>query len=171
MVEEEVVPLDISSSVTPLFGGPLPFGLFYHKLVGDIRVKTRSHSQHSDGLFVDDIWPGSLLLTEYLLAHPFLCRDRNILEISAGAALPSLVASKLFPKSLVVTDFPQEDVLENIQELFQQNRIQNPSYQILGHQWGEDVTRLLDTLPHKDTLFDLIILSEVLWRDTYPQHR
>jgi hypothetical protein len=169
-MEEEIVQIGVPSSVTPLFGGPIPFGIYYHKLIGDIRVKTRSNSQHSDGLFVDDIWPGSLFLTEYLLTHTFLCHNKNIVEISAGASLPSLVASKLSPKSLLVTDFPQIDILENIQECFEQNSIDQSSYQVLGYKWGEDVTILLKTLP-ENTFFDLMILSEVLWRDTYPQHR
>jgi predicted nicotinamide N-methyase len=160
----------VASSVTPLFGGPIPFGVFHHELIGDLRVKTRSQSQHSDGLFVDDIWPGSLFLAEFLLTHTFLCQNKDILEISAGASLPSLVASKLFPKSLVVTDFPSCGILENIQESFEQNSIDPCSYQILGYKWGEDVSELLKKLP-ENKLFDLMILSEVLWRDTYPQHR
>jgi EEF1A N-terminal glycine/lysine methyltransferase len=164
-MEEVVVGIP---SAAPLFGGPLPFGIYRHKGVGDIKVKTRSNRKF-DGLFADDIWPGALLIADYLSEHPFLCQNKYILEVGAGASLPSLVASKLSPKHLVITDYPDDDIIDNIRQCVEDNQV-DIAYSVVGYIWGDDSSQLLNLLPSSH-LFDLIILSEVLWKDTYPQHR
>ncbi len=155
--------------ITPLFSGPLPFGRYQNDRIGILHIKTRSKRQF-DGLFVDDIWPGSILLADYLIKYEkYLCNQKNILEIGSGSALPSLVASRLSPNHVVITDYPEETIIQNIEESIEENHLDSSFITVLGYKWGDDVTELLQTL--SGNLFDIIILSEVLWKDTYSEHR
>lgn len=185
-MEEEILPHILT--VTPLFGGHLPFGNYYHDRIGNISLTTRSQRSF-DSLFVDDIWPGSIYIADYLNKYPFLCYSKRILELGAGAALPSMVAGKLFCQYLVISDYPKKDILDNIQQVVEKNNLTNIPYSIIGYIWGDDIQPLIAPLSSQPSLsqpltdmnsspssndsmlFDLIILAEVLWKDTYPQHR
>jgi EEF1A N-terminal glycine/lysine methyltransferase len=164
MVEEVIVGI---SSAIPLFSGPLAFGIYRHEAVGDVKVKTRTNRKF-DGLFADDIWPGALLIADYLSDHPFLCQNRYILEVGAGSSLPSLVAAKLNPKHVVISDYPDQDIIDNIKKCVEDNQV-SVACDVVGYVWGDDSSQLLNLI--SGNLFDLIILSEVLWKDTYSQHR
>lgn len=165
----------------PLFGGPLPFGIYYHERVGTITARTREKSKN-DALFADDIWPGSILMANTIADTPLYCENRCVLELGAGAALPSLVCGKLNPKILVISDFPDETILESIELSLEENSIHkghDEGIVVIGHKWGESVEDLLEPLRrafHNTDLccyperFDLVLLSELLWKDTYRSH-
>jgi predicted nicotinamide N-methyase len=97
---------------------------------------------------------------------------RRVLELGAGAALPSLVCSRLAAEFLLITDYPDPGILSNIELLLSQNRI-TTGVAVMGHIWGDDVTPML-TAGKSDSdpvQFDVIIMAELLWRDTYPLHQ
>ena len=133
-----------------------------------------SENDESCKLFADSIWPGSLIMSEYLCNHPETCDNKTILELGAGTALPSLIASKLCPKLILTTDFPVPRIIDNMRSLKELNRCNNLI--VDSYAWGEDVQHLLqylhETSPdsHDHPRYDLILLSEVLWKDTYPLH-
>jgi len=58
------------------------------------------------------LWNGSRVVASHLEAHPSLVRGRNVLELGAGAGLPSLVAAALGAERTVVTDFPDPELVE-----------------------------------------------------------
>eukprot|EP01037_Dinobryon_pediforme_P033375 gene33375-38784_t len=91
-------------------------------------------NHHLDGS-VDPLAVHSVL-ADVLDQNPTFCKDKIVLEIGAGAALPSLVASALGARSIVITDYPEISVLENISELITRNKLVN--CQVLGYKWGED---------------------------------
>jgi EEF1A N-terminal glycine/lysine methyltransferase len=51
----------------------------------------------------------------YLDEHKDLCRGKTVLELGAGAALPGLIAAINGAKKTVVTDYPDRDLIENIE--------------------------------------------------------
>lgn len=54
-------------------------------------------------------------MTDYLYDHKeSLVRGRDILELGAGAGLPSIAAAIWGAKNVVVTDYPDEDLVENM---------------------------------------------------------
>lgn len=169
----------VFNDIIPLFSGSLPFGYYKNDLINCyLKIKTRENRKF-DGLFVDDIWPGSILMADYLIKNSYLCNNKYILELGAGCALPSLVAAKLNPSHLIISDYPDETILNSINESIQENKLEGSSISIIGYKWGDDISNLLEPL-HLDLnnnnnpnggVFDLIILSEVLWKDTYHQHR
>lgn len=119
-------------------------------------------------LFVDDVWPGSIVIADYLKLNPHLCAGKTVLELGAGAALPSCVCCKLQACKVVVSDFPDSSILENCKEVLQLNEINGNAAVVIGHQWGTSVSPLLQQIDILETRrFDLIIMAELLWKDTY----
>lgn len=124
-------------------------------------------------MFADDTWPGAVALCDYFSARPDLVRDKRILELGAGAALPSLVCCKLDAQFVLITDYPDTDILQNIEYLLSVNSLSSRAA-VMGYSWGDSVTTLLGA-PHTNEstsqLYDVVIMAELLWRDTYPLHR
>lgn len=163
--------------IYPLFSDSLPTGVFVSS-VCDILLKVHTRSQRfQDGLFCDDTWPGSVVLSHYISQNDALVNDKIILELGAGSALPSLVCLKLNAKTVVITDYPGESVIENIRLNVIENGMQESMDKcnrciIRPFIWGEDISSIL---PYDEnncliTMFDVILLPELLWADTYTQH-
>lgn len=55
------------------------------------------------------------MVTDYLYNHreELVC-GKNVLELGAGAGLPSIAAAIWGAKNVVVTDYPDEDMVENM---------------------------------------------------------
>ncbi len=124
-------------------------------------------------LFAEHIWPGALVIADYLVDHSELCSGKSILELGAGVALPSIVASKLGAKTVVCSDFPDAILQNNVQALASVNNCK--SFFVEPYRWGDDPVNLLVHLFADDkevmgSKFDVIILAECLWKDTYLQH-
>ena len=49
------------------------------------------------------LWRGALLLADFILAHPDIFKNKNILELAAGTGLTSVIAA-VFGKQVTVTD-------------------------------------------------------------------
>lgn len=98
-----------------------------------------------------------------------MCR---VLELGAGAALPSLVSCRLDAAFVLITDFPQEEILENIRMMLVKNNITSAS-KVMGHCWGDDVSQMLSAgtcLENEQCQYDVILMAELLWKDTYSLH-
>ncbi len=146
------------------FGDALPCGVYFNKYTGSLKVHPRN-SRTFDGLFADDVWPGSIVTADFLSDNADLCKGLKVLELGAGTALPSLVACRLGAEQVVITDFPDPTILDNIRGLLLENEITNYAT-VVGHQWGCDCSPVL--APAGGLKFDVVILTELLWRDTAP---
>jgi predicted nicotinamide N-methyase len=118
-------------------------------------------------------------MADFLVEHSDeVVRGRRVLELGAGAALPSLVCCCLGAALVVSTDFPDESILENMRDVFCENGFpvsdvspssaSSPMVRVLGHAWGESVEAIM-TASGGDG-FDVIILAELLWKDTACLH-
>lgn len=153
--------------VRPLFAPHLDGN--YDVLGERITVFTRQQ-KHNDMLFVDSIWPAAYCISDYLVRNPSLVRGKNVLELGAGAALPSCVAAKLGAECVLITDYPATDVIENITNVIAANGIANASAS--SYIWGDDVAPLMDRMKESDNKgFDLILMADLFWKDTYHLHR
>jgi predicted nicotinamide N-methyase len=197
---------DWQEPVAPLFGGPCWNQSYYHSKCGNIKIRAKD-SKSNPLLFADDIWPGALFLADFLADNcDVYCKEKCVLELGAGGALPSLVCAKLGCRRLVISDYPDEAILNNIVDLLTENELDTEENRVFvrGHRWGECVDNLLfsnipsssvvtdvhssdgcdahddDTHSTTDDIhnhtnridyFDTIILAELLWKDTYTQHR
>ena len=167
----------------PLFVSDEEDGV-YNTVMGNIvyktfKVKRKEPSRVQMGvikplLFADAVWPGSKVIADYLTANEHIYRNKTVLEIGCGeCALPSLVALKvLSPKYLCITDYPSIDILSNVESLLKENGLDKcGNYAIKGLEWG-DKAQIQECLsPDAVTNgYELIIQSELLWKDTYKFH-
>lgn len=115
-------------------------------------------------LFATYIWSGSKIIVDYLVNGENLREfviDKSIVELGAGAGLPSLICGKLGAKRVCAADYPSANVIMNLKRnVVRNNLISNMS--VREHIWGEDVTPLLQA--NSNQPFDVVIASECLWR-------
>lgn len=171
---------EASHTVLPLFSSSGCGSRYHLQPQGlDIVVRTRAScgpvaASPEPALFVDALWPGALFMADYLGKNAAFVRGLTVLELGAGAGLPSLVACKLGARRVVVTDYPAAGVLENLRELLADNGVTESLCEVRPHVWGEDVSPLLSLLPPtlsgSEGRFDVLLLAELLWQDTAALH-
>lgn len=90
-------------------------------------------------------------------------KDKSVLELGAAAALPSLVASTA-AKKVVITDYPDLDLLENINinvKTWEKNVGRKLPVAVEGYIWGNDVSDLLKA--NDGNKYDFIIMSDLIF--------
>ena len=120
-------------------------------------------------------------MASHFEADPSLVRDRTVFELGAGAGLPSIVAAALGARQVVVTDFPDPDLVEtmwrNVRgcELIPRRRAGEEEEDVEGivvegYVWGADPAKVLGYLPEGEGEgekgFDVLILADLLFRHT-----
>ncbi|CAG8475902.1 8714_t:CDS:2 [Ambispora gerdemannii] len=118
------------------------------------------------------LWNAAKCLANYLDENKELVCGKNVLEFGAGAGLPSLIANINGAEKVVITDYPDEQLLDNIKynvaNIFP-NKKDRERIIIMGYIWGKDTTPLLNSLdPTGRTKFDTIILSDLIFN--HSQH-
>ena len=103
-----------------------------------------SHRQR----FAAQLWPAAKLLAWYLHARPEAVLGQTVLELGAGAALPSLCAALIGARSVLVTDFPDARMLGNVERNLNANLppLVRRRVQACGYNWSHPATALLDAL-------------------------
>ena len=147
-----------------------------------VRAFTRDKSGRVDErpLYVDDVWPGCKLLSRYIDENALCAGKKNVVELGAGCALPSVVAAVAGANLVVATDYPAPGVIDTIRDVFVANQLDvNSSPSSLActctpHalEWG-NVTHekeVLSLLPGSKSGYDLCLVAEPLWQDTFPCH-
>ncbi|CEJ02634.1 Putative Nicotinamide N-methyltransferase [Rhizopus microsporus] len=77
------------------------------------QVKIKLVGSHP--LWAHHLWNASKVFASLFDTHPRLVKDRYVLELGAGGALPSLIASLNGAAKVVVTDYPDKELIDNIQ--------------------------------------------------------
>ncbi|GBE87585.1 Protein N-terminal and lysine N-methyltransferase EFM7 [Sparassis crispa] len=118
------------------------------------------------------LWNASRAFASYLDIHSELYRDRSVLELGAGGGLPGLVAAKNGARTVVLTDYPDTALLENLAYNVQ-NNVPSELLQrvhVKGYIWGHSVDPLLNWRegPSRSEGFDLIIMSDLIFN--HSQH-
>jgi nicotinamide N-methyltransferase len=122
------------------------------------------------------LWNAGRIIATYLETHVSLIKLKTVLELGAGAGLPSLVCAILGAKQVVVTDYPDPELIENIRYNIkhcqqctsdEQAKIQNRIV-AEGYLWGADpaplLTHIASTAPGStSTGFDILILADLLF--------
>lgn len=173
-----------SKPVLPLFVSDEEDGV-YHSSMGSIvyktfKVKRQEPCRVLTGvskplLFADAVWPGSKVIADFLTTNSHMYRNKTILELGCGeCALPSLVVLKILaPTYLCITDYPSDDILSNVNSLLKENKLDKcANYAVQGLEWGNK-GQIRECLSQGKVAngYELIIQSELLWKDTYGLHR
>jgi nicotinamide N-methyltransferase len=115
-------------------------------------------------LFATYVWSGSKVIVDYLANEENsreLVVDKTVLELGAGAGLPSLFCAKLAAKRVCAADYPSSNVIMNLRRNVVRNGL-TANVSVREHIWGEDVSPLLKA--NGGEQFDVVVASECLWR-------
>ncbi|KAH3903265.1 probable Putative nicotinamide N-methyltransferase [Saccharomycodes ludwigii] len=89
-------------------------------------------------------------------------RSKTVLELGAAAGLPSIICGLNNAAKVVVTDYPDADLIENIKiNVSKYNN--NNNMTVEGYIWGNNYEPLLKNLPNNKKKFDLIIMSDLVF--------
>lgn len=114
-----------------------------------------------------------LYLARYLEKHAdTLVRNKTVLEVGSGGALPSILSAHLGARFVVSTDYPDADLIGNIRKNIAENKV-GANCAALGYIWGNDTADIEATLRQHTagecSTFDVIILSDVIFN--HSEHR
>ncbi|SCU85658.1 LANO_0C04918g1_1 [Lachancea nothofagi CBS 11611] len=120
------------------------------------------------------LWNAGIYTAQHFDKYPELVQDKVVLELGAAAALPSIVAGLIGVKKCVTTDYPDADLIQNIQynvdqELYDGQSEFDPvnrSVVVEGYIWGNSYEPITKHLPTGTSKFDLIILSDLVFNHT-----
>lgn len=105
-------------------------------------------------------------MTSYLEANSdHLVKSKSILELGAGAGLPSIAAAILGAQSVVVTDYPDVDLIENLQYNIDHCEQARKSSKIsaCGYLWGNETSSLTASVQPQNARFDVLIMADILF--------
>ena len=71
----------------------------------NVSIETSSSMSLETG---GSIWHASMSLTNHLINNEHLVKDKIVMEIGAGCALPGLVSGVLGAKAVILTDIPEQ---------------------------------------------------------------
>lgn len=154
------------------FRPPAPEPHFAH--YERVHVSPQSKSQKKDielrlvgssPLWGHLLWNAGIYTAKYLDLHPELVLDKNVLELGAAGALPSVVSGLIGAKQVVSTDYPDADLIDNIKHNV--NGLDNVAVE--GYIWGneyDDIIKHVDNGSTEDVKFQLIILSDLVFNHT-----
>lgn len=110
------------------------------------------------------LWNAGIYTAKHLDLHPDLVLDKNVLELGAAGALPSVIAGLIGAKRVVATDYPDADLIDNIKHNVQ--NLENVSVE--GYIWGNPYDDIIKYLAGDDDgqKFQLIILSDLVFNHT-----
>jgi EEF1A N-terminal glycine/lysine methyltransferase len=101
----------------------------------------------------DHLFSPALVIAERIERCLLSVSDKTVLELGAGAALPSLLSTILplsdAPKLVVVTDYPDAAIMGNVERNVKENAaLANSGVDIrpVGYEWGADPQHLLYVL-------------------------
>ncbi|KAF8873886.1 putative methyltransferase-domain-containing protein [Infundibulicybe gibba] len=114
------------------------------------------------------LWNAARAFATYLDENSELYRGRTVLELGAGGGLPSLVAVKNGASKVVMTDYPDAELIANMELNVRENTPQSLRERVVvqGYIWGHPIHRLIASNP--SPAFGLIILSDLVFN--HSQH-
>ncbi|KAK4546878.1 hypothetical protein LTR36_001610 [Oleoguttula mirabilis] len=130
----------------------------------DLKLRLVGHN----ALWGHLLWNAGRTLADYLESHSStLIEGGTILELGAGAGLPSLICAIRGAKQVVVTDYPDAELIENLQYNIEHCPLLTtpPNVAAEGYLWGAPTSSLTSHLPRTETggRFDLLILADLLF--------
>jgi nicotinamide N-methyltransferase len=112
------------------------------------------------------LWNAGRITSTFLESRAAeLVSGRTVLELGAGAGLPSLVCALNGASQVVVTDYPDADLIDNLRyNIFHCKLLSSPSSIVAeGYLWGAPIGDLTKHLPGKQDGYDVLILADLLF--------
>lgn len=112
------------------------------------------------------LWNAGRVVSQYLEeVAQTVVKDKCVLELGAGAGLPSIICALRGARKVVVTDYPDPELIENLQYNIDhcQALTDRSVIQAEGYLWGNPSDRLRIHLEGQPDGFDLLILADILF--------
>lgn len=137
-------------------------------LYGSITINVPPKESKALTLLADQLFSPTFALTELLEQGAIPCAGKNWLELGAGTGLVSIVAaaSSQFPATVVITDYPDALILDNLKANVARNKnllSRQCKVWVEGYAWGTKPDHLL-TEPTRQG-FDIVVMSDLLYFD------
>ncbi|WVR00067.1 hypothetical protein IAU59_007209 [Kwoniella sp. CBS 9459] len=157
---------------------PAPYSFSTYEIPDDIDLSVGEGEEKRNHLILrlvgshplwgHHLWNTALVFSTYLLRNPSLTQSRRILELGAGAGLPSIACTLAGAKQVVITDYPDTNLVENMRFNADINLSGNQrgAVDVVGHTWGHDVKHLMARTEGQG--YDLLILSDLVFN--HSQH-
>lgn len=122
----------------------------------------------SHPLWGHHLWNAAPTLSDYLVRDMSqLCIEKTVLELGAAAGLPSIVAHRLKASVVVSTDYPDNDLIDNLRKNCDGNarslNVSPSTLAVEGYIWGSETSKLKALLPNGQQYFDLLLLSDLIF--------
>eukprot|EP01012_Entosiphon_sulcatum_P068281 TRINITY_DN98390_c0_g1_i1.p1 TRINITY_DN98390_c0_g1~~TRINITY_DN98390_c0_g1_i1.p1 ORF type:complete len:278 (+),score=47.47 TRINITY_DN98390_c0_g1_i1:37-834(+) len=116
------------------------------------------------------LWNSSRYLCNYF-ERTLCCKGKSVVELGAGSGLVSIVAALTGAARVVVTDYPDAEVLDNASTNLRTNlnSEQLACSRVVCHLWGSDPTNVLAATADLGKGFDIIITADLVFN--YACHR
>ncbi|KAG6332148.1 hypothetical protein ID866_6943 [Astraeus odoratus] len=146
--------------------GPAPY-LTNHV----IELQTPDTQACNWDLHASSIWVAALYLADHigdLELHRFHDREViKVLELGAGAGLPSILIANVYPNVRVTaSDYPDDNLIRTLSDNIGRNGAIDRA-RAVAYDWGTDISPLVrrgdGEVPINDGLFDVIIAADTLW--------
>jgi nicotinamide N-methyltransferase len=100
-----------------------------------------------------------------------LATGKDVLELGAGAGLPSLICAARGARQVVATDYPDTLLIENLQYNIDHCDMipSQASIVATGYLWGNDTGKLTSFLAEPVNGFDLLILADIIFNHSEHQ--
>jgi EEF1A N-terminal glycine/lysine methyltransferase len=118
------------------------------------------------------LWNAAQVITTYIEDNlDTYVRGKSILELGAGAGLPSLACAARGAKTVVATDYPDPDLVANLQYNVDNCGLAFSPGAVTanGYLWGNSTVEIRSILPDAADGFDLIILADILFNHSEHQ--
>ncbi|KAF8220735.1 hypothetical protein L208DRAFT_736660 [Tricholoma matsutake] len=118
------------------------------------------------------LWNAARAFASHLDENVDVYRDTAVLELGAGGGLPGLVTVLNGARKIVLTDYPDEELVQNLVYNVETNipKGDRDRVSVQGYIWGRPIEPLFDALQSSERTpgFDLIILSDLVFN--HSQH-
>lgn len=113
------------------------------------------------------LWNAGRTTSEHLERNADkLVAGKDVLEIGAAAGLPSIISAINGARTVVMTDYPDPDLVNNMRQnadaaapfISQGSRLH-----VAGYKWGAETDEIRSFLPEPSAGFDLLIMADVIY--------
>ncbi|OJJ44358.1 hypothetical protein ASPZODRAFT_72127 [Penicilliopsis zonata CBS 506.65] len=136
-----------------------------HQMLDGHVVRVRLVGSHP--LYANLLWNAGRTSAHYLEERAAgLLHGKDVLEVGAAAGVPSIVCAVKGARTVVMTDYPDPELVENMRynaSLATSSIPESSTLHVDGYKWGNPVDGLLSYLPAGSTGFDVLILADVVY--------
>ncbi|KAK6331143.1 hypothetical protein TWF696_003212 [Orbilia brochopaga] len=132
---------------------------------GKLTLQLADISKEQTRLFSHHLWNAGVEVAAMIENGEIEMKRQSVIELGAGAALPSLISALAGAETVVITDYPALEILANITANINLNADRlatSTSPKVYGHTWGALSEPVAQRFQHA---FTRIIAADTLWMD------